>query len=65
MVARCKMSVAAQNCLWAPTCVATSASIAGKRTVHCAMEIVMRSLFTGGRSHSHCMRPQGSYNQVE
>ena len=42
------------------TCVAIRARRAGRRTLHCAMEIVRRTLFTGGRSHSHTRRPQGS-----
>ena len=42
------------------TCVAMRARRAGRRTLHCAMEIVSRTRFTGGRSHSHTRRPQGS-----
>ena len=38
--------------------MARSARIAGSRTDHCAMEMVMRSFFTGGWSHSHWILPQ-------
>ena len=57
---RCGKGRCRQRAVWVPTCVATRASSAGRRTVHCAMEIVMRSRFTGGRSHSHWMRPHVS-----